>query len=193
MGQYYMIVNLDKREFLNPHKLGSGLKLWEMANTCTIAPALLALLACSNGRGGGDFEEDPIIGRWVGDRVVIVGDYAESGDIPGIEHPEIIYALCKPPTEIKDIAEYYRKLAKESEEKEKKDEYQERASLLDASKPYKDISDKLISLVEREADVKFKNKDGWRHFEGKRNEKPAMRPDLVIVGRSSASSKFSNN
>ena len=192
MGQYYMIVNLDKREFLNPHKLGSGLKLWEMANTCTIAPALLALLACSNGRGGGDFEEDPIIGRWVGDRVAVVGDYAEPGDIPGIEQPEVIYVLCKPPTEIKDIAEHYRKLAKEISDDKRSKEYQEKARLLETSKPYKDISDKLLQLVERETDVKFVNKDGWRSFtaDGKK-AMPAMKPDMVLVARSS--SKFSNN
>jgi len=192
MGQYYMIVNLDKREFLNPHKLGSGLKLWEMANTCTIAPALLALLACSNGRGGGDFEADSIIGRWVGDRVVVVGDYSEPGDIPGIEQPEVIYALCKPPTEIKDIAEHYRKLAKEISDDKRSKEYQEKAHLLEISKPYRDISDKLLPLIERETDVKFVNKDGWRSFtaDGKK-AMPAMKPDLVLVAR--PSSKFSNN
>ena len=192
MGQYYMIVNLDKREFLNPHKLGSGLKLWEMANTCTIAPALLALLACSNGRGGGDFEEDPIIGRWVGDRVAVVGDYSEPGDIPGIEQPEVIYVLCKPPIEIKDIAEHYRKLAKEIGDDKRGKEYQEKARLLEASKPYKDISDKLLPLIERETDVKFVNKEGWRSFTADRKKAmPAMKPDMVLVARQS--SKFSNN
>ena len=33
MGQYWIPVNLDKKEFIEPHKLASGLKLWEqMAN-----------------------------------------------------------------------------------------------------------------------------------------------------------------
>ena len=40
MGQYWLPVNLDKREFVNPHKLGAGLKLWEqLANhpgTCLL-------------------------------------------------------------------------------------------------------------------------------------------------------------
>ena len=31
MGQYYLVVNLDKKEFLHPHKLGDGLKLMEFA------------------------------------------------------------------------------------------------------------------------------------------------------------------
>ena len=29
MGQYYVIANLDKKEFLNPHKFGDGVKLME--------------------------------------------------------------------------------------------------------------------------------------------------------------------
>ena len=29
MGQYWVVVNLDKHEFVMPHRLGSGLKLWE--------------------------------------------------------------------------------------------------------------------------------------------------------------------
>jgi hypothetical protein len=43
---------------------------------------LAILLADGNGRGGGDISEDPvsgIIGRWAGDRIVIAGDYADSG------------------------------------------------------------------------------------------------------------------
>jgi len=30
MGQYFLILNLDKKEYLHPHKLGSGYKLWEI-------------------------------------------------------------------------------------------------------------------------------------------------------------------
>jgi len=29
MGQYWKPVNLDKREYVDPHKLDVGLKLWE--------------------------------------------------------------------------------------------------------------------------------------------------------------------
>ena len=31
MGQYHYTVNLDKKEYLVPHKLGDGLKLLEQA------------------------------------------------------------------------------------------------------------------------------------------------------------------
>ena len=111
MGQYHYVVNLDKREYLHPHDLGDGLKLMEFgcsANGTLMGLALL--LAGSNGpegRGGGDWHpwtgeqgrygdgrtvgvvEDTLVqqltsaipGRWCGDRIAIVGDYHEPGDI----------------------------------------------------------------------------------------------------------------
>jgi len=81
MGQYHILVNLDKREYVNPHMLGAGLKLWEQLMTPQYGGALVALLAVSNGRGGGDLERSPLVGRWGGDRIAIVGDYAEDGDL----------------------------------------------------------------------------------------------------------------
>jgi hypothetical protein len=42
MGQYYLIVNLDKKQFLHPHKCGDGLKLLEFgtsANGTLTAPS----------------------------------------------------------------------------------------------------------------------------------------------------------
>lgn len=95
MGQYHYTVNLDKKEFLHPHKLGSGLKLWEFAgDDHGIGCALSLLLACSNGRGGGDVVETDLVGRWAGDRIAIVGDYAEDGDLPGEFIASGIYQRC---------------------------------------------------------------------------------------------------
>jgi hypothetical protein len=87
MGQYHYTVNLDKREFLHPHKLGDGLKLMEFGNSAGgTMTGLAILLACSNGRGGGDLHtESPLIGSWAGDRIAIIGDYAEPDDFPGFE------------------------------------------------------------------------------------------------------------
>lgn len=86
MGQYHKLVNLDKHEFVNPHRIGDGLKLWEMsASSYGIGSALVILLAASNGRGGGDFnapDKDGIIGRWAGDRIAFIGDYGEDNDLP---------------------------------------------------------------------------------------------------------------
>ena len=87
MGQYHMPVNLDKKEYVNPQKLGIGLKaLEQLFGTFSSGDVIGVLLMTSNGRGGGDLDEegDPnkMIGRWVGDRVVVLGDYVEDGDIP---------------------------------------------------------------------------------------------------------------
>lgn len=104
MGQYHTVVNLDKKEYLDPHKLGSGLKLWEqIANHPSTGEALIILLACSNGRGGGDFDHHPLIGSWAGDRIAVIGDYAKSDDLPCDDAIEV-YHECYEGGEYKDIS-----------------------------------------------------------------------------------------
>jgi hypothetical protein len=87
MGQYHYVCNLDKKHYLNPDALGDGLKLMEFGSSAEgTLLALALLLATANGRGGGDFRgEDPVdvIGTWGGDRIAIIGDYHEPGDVPG--------------------------------------------------------------------------------------------------------------
>ena len=86
MGQYFLIVNTDKKEFLHPHKFGDGLKLMEFgASACGTMTGLALLLRASTEGGGGDFDGDDngkVLGRWAGDSVVIIGDYNE-GDVFG--------------------------------------------------------------------------------------------------------------
>jgi len=79
MGQYYLTVNLDKGEYLDPHKFGDGLKLLEFGDSASgTMTGLATLLADGNGRGGGDLRsENPVIGSWKGDRIVVAGDYAD--------------------------------------------------------------------------------------------------------------------
>jgi hypothetical protein len=91
MGQYWICINLDKKEFIHPHKLGCGLKLWEqLANYPGTGAALIILLAnMPERRGGGDFEENPTVGRWAGDRVILVGDYGKDGDLEGIDTADL--------------------------------------------------------------------------------------------------------
>ena len=65
MGQYYVIANFDKKEYLHPHKWGNGMKLTEFSYTGNyLSTALLNLLK----------------GRWNGDRVYLIGDYADLTD-----------------------------------------------------------------------------------------------------------------
>jgi hypothetical protein len=102
MGQYYLLCDETKEEYIDPWTAGSGSKLWElcMNDVTRLLPYLLAQGA--NGSGGDpripwrDFEgEDgsvdweahqaaldeafPNCGRWAGDRIAVIGDYDESG------------------------------------------------------------------------------------------------------------------
>lgn len=82
MGQYYRIVNPKKRQYLHAHKFGDCLGLLEFGSSGSgTMLGLAVLLASSNGRGGGDLNSDnPIIGSWAGDPIVIAGDYADEGE-----------------------------------------------------------------------------------------------------------------
>jgi hypothetical protein len=76
MGQYFLIANLDKKEYLRPAILGSGSKLWEI--TVNKAPRVLPLLLrqSTDPSDGGEYKS---AGRWAGDRIVFIGDYDKSG------------------------------------------------------------------------------------------------------------------
>ncbi len=99
MGQYHLLINLDKKQIVHPNKIGNGLKLKEqIGSPYATATALVMLLAGSSregGRGSGDFHADhPLVGSWAGDRIAFVGDYAEAGDIPGID-ARPLYQQCR--------------------------------------------------------------------------------------------------
>lgn len=134
MGQYWKPVNLDKKEYLNPHKLGCGAKLWEQLANPGVGQALVILLSAMPGpRGGGDLNRDPIIGRWAGDRVVFVGDYAEDTDFQTNEGDPVfsdLYGCCREDGE---------------------------------PQQFTDITDQVCAVIERELRGKFVG-DGWRDF-----------------------------
>lgn len=101
MGQYHYVVNLDKREYLHPHRLGDGLKLLEFGDSRSgTMLALSVLLAAQNvggARGGGDLNsDDPVVGSWASDRIVIAGDYADPADAQGYdtENGQTLYESC---------------------------------------------------------------------------------------------------
>lgn len=123
MGQYWIPVNLDKHEYISPHKFGAGLKLWEqLASHPGTGAALIILCAAQREqRGGGDLDLESnwhgsertlpehnatpgpggyaevaraVIGRWAGDRIALVGDYAEASDLAEEHQAHLIYDLC---------------------------------------------------------------------------------------------------
>ena len=81
MGQYYKIVNIKKKQYITPHTFGDGAKLMEFGMSRSgVLTGLTILLADGNGRGGGDLgSNNPIVGSWAGDNIVIAGDYADPG------------------------------------------------------------------------------------------------------------------
>lgn len=83
MGQYHALYNVDKKEKVDGL---DGYKLLEIVGyPKSTATALILLVANSNGRGGGDVENHPLVGSWAGDRIVVQGDYAKEGDQAFIE------------------------------------------------------------------------------------------------------------
>lgn len=93
MGQYHGLFNLDKREMVFPHELGYGAKQWEHTGfKGSLSDVLYALCAYKDARGGGDFGNDDGVfkGRWHGDRVAVIGDYAEIGDLPEAWHAAFV-------------------------------------------------------------------------------------------------------
>lgn len=102
MGQYHLTVALNRKEWLMPHALGYGLKqgeqIWGMLPFSTI---IYGLLIAPQPRGGGDLDVDMEIdpervylGRWHGERLAIVGDYAQTGDLPLDDRAAELYQEC---------------------------------------------------------------------------------------------------
>ncbi|WP_182342664.1 hypothetical protein [Comamonas koreensis] len=103
MGQYHKVYNLDKREFIHPHRIDNGLKLLEqVGHMKSTSTALFLLLANSNGRGGGDAPKHELIGSWAGDRVLIQGDYAHESD-HGYVDPEELEAFTDISGDVNEI------------------------------------------------------------------------------------------
>jgi len=167
MGQYHVTVNLDKREFIHPHQLGDGLKLLEQASSeAGIGSALIALLAVSSDRGGGDFhvteadKPDDVVGRWGGDRIAIVGDYAEDDDLPDKFHAAKIYDWCEPVP---------------GEHKHDKD--------CPKGHPlYTNITPMVRDFLSRQLGVRYKG-EGWlqKEWASGNPAKRGMSPDLVLT------------
>lgn len=112
MGQYYVALNMDKGEFISPTALGGCRKATEILTTYPGLMSALAILLTSSPetRGGGDLDREgyghahpeeyakvaaQVIGRWAGDRVALIGDYAEPSDIAGCD-AKALYRATQP-------------------------------------------------------------------------------------------------
>ena len=191
MGQYWMPVNLTKKEFIRPHKLGTGLKLWEqLANSPGTGAALLILCAAMpEARGGGDFdleenwhgperkdmskvgpmpEEYPAvaartIGRWAGDRIALVGDYAEDSDLPQRFKASKIYGKCS--------AEYEEVVNDDPEGARYCNKDGKYVHFVESKPPeFTDVTDDVCRVIEHELCGVFVG-NGWREFKYHEPEK----------------------
>jgi hypothetical protein len=84
MGQYHLVVNLDRGEYLNPHHLGDGLKLMEFGCGGRTMTALAVLLAVDNGRGLGDLHAvapDTPIEKWESGFIKSSGGWTSGGGL----------------------------------------------------------------------------------------------------------------
>ena len=104
MGQDFTIYNLDKEQLIAPARFNDGQRLREFgSSSCGVLLALAALLADGNEHGGIHSSHE-MIGTWAGDRIAIIGDYA---DISGYQEDlasftdiseHILMALCEDET-----------------------------------------------------------------------------------------------
>ena len=71
MGQYFIIANLDKREYIHPHDLKYGAKLIEISNDKTIKE-LISFLLKTKAK-----ENNLYSGRWARNKIILVGDFED--------------------------------------------------------------------------------------------------------------------
>ena len=140
MGQYHVLINLDKKEFVHPHKLGLGLKQREHSFTeGSIGDAIYILLSLDNGKGGGDMNspwhtDNGYFGRWVGDHVAVIGDYHDAN--PASLYPKA-YNLAH---------EYDEEWCGDCEPKENH---------------YKDISDEIVKVFDQNLPFNIVEEDAY--------------------------------
>ena len=83
------------------------------------------------------------IGRWAGDRIALIGDYAEENDLPNVDASKI-YMLC-------------------STEEDELEKYPEDYEGISKDDLYTDVTDMVCAVIEHELRGKFTG-SGWRDF-----------------------------
>jgi hypothetical protein len=182
MGQYHVIVNLDKGEYIHPHKLGDGLKWGEQASSeLGIMTALWAAITCPEPRGGGDPNEHPWVGRWHGDRVVMVGDYAEDKDRPDVPQWGALYSRCQGPEHFADHIASERERLDEASRDHVYAKPVEWVDAVEAAGPLLDVSLVAQTFLTAQYGLVFKG-TGWveRTRPGRKKPRTVLAPDMVI-------------
>lgn len=109
MGEYFMYVNATKAEFLHPHRIGVGLKFWEscpgsdeIRREFPLQVLLGALDAWQRWHvTDSGYDKHGMIGRWIGDRVTLEGDYGKT--TMSCEAVSKLRKLCRNPKEFDRI------------------------------------------------------------------------------------------
>jgi hypothetical protein len=87
MGQYHKLICAETRTWADCYPLGAGLKAYEQVYNPTATPSALAFMcACNSGTHERDIPWAPH-GTWAGKTPIMVGDYAQNGDLVGRSLP----------------------------------------------------------------------------------------------------------
>ena len=184
MGQYHVIINLDKGEYIHPHRLGDGLKWAEQAGSeeGTMA-AVWGAITCPQPRGGGDPGKHPWVGRWHGDRVVMVGDYAEDSDRPDVPQWSGLYQRCQPPEDFPEAIADMRARLDPDNPYNTYAETPEWIDAVEAAGPFTDMSPMAREFLAAEFGLVFDGTTGWisRHRRGDTESMSALAPDMILT------------
>lgn len=201
MGQYYFIVNLNKKEFLYPHEFDNGLKLLEFG--CSSESTLLALtmlLADGNGRGGGDIyspayrkaEEQwskkreefykgkrkrlPLFPRAEKYNSPLIGSWAGDRIVIAGDYADYGKFMTQ-----KQIRQYQAKYRKE-QPKDRQRYMKSNTTLYNfAEKFFTDISKKCLAVLIDCGEISEKKQKGIVAFDTARKKITSLRPDIVIT------------
>ena len=94
-GQVHFVVNLDKKEYLDPRAYGQETNPMEFGFCCkSVLLSLVIKLMFSTGSGGGDLPDDIVSqGTWAGDRITIctaeqLDDFGAFKEVSNVEEVE---------------------------------------------------------------------------------------------------------
>ena len=96
----HKLVNLDKKEVVDPEKIGFSAKQYEHSGTRgSLADAMYLLVMTCPNMGSGDWPLTEMSGRWAGDRVVILGSYTTDSHLK-VENVEELYEISEEWTDL---------------------------------------------------------------------------------------------